>query len=198
MFALISSPSQYFSFLNLMLLFQDFQARFDGEIFHHILRCCWHIQRAHDTTYNGHGNMYVSLSSTQCHVTNQFADYIIVICLVLPSGIVVFCSCVIHPIFASHLIMPEVVETLRNFRNLQSLLAYHHVLRAATRSSNAPLSLVHQKEENWEAIGEIEDHLAKSIERIKAYLKDSQAEVWNQVFYIITNRKENKEGIILT
>jgi hypothetical protein len=78
--------------------------------------------------------------------------------------------------------MPEIVEILRDFRNLQSLLAHHHALRAAARAPNPPLSLMHKKEKNWEAIGEIEDRLAKRIERLKCYLKDSQAEVWNKVF----------------
>jgi hypothetical protein len=100
----------------------------------------------------------------------------------LPSGIITFVSCVFHPIFASHLIMPEVVEIFRDFRNLQSLLTYHHALRSAARVPNPPLSLMNKKEQNWEAIGEIEDRLAKRMERLKTYLKDSQIEVWNQVF----------------
>eukprot|EP00026_Physarum_polycephalum_P008395 Phypoly_transcript_08478.p1 GENE.Phypoly_transcript_08478~~Phypoly_transcript_08478.p1 ORF type:complete len:369 (+),score=58.96 Phypoly_transcript_08478:73-1179(+) len=119
--------------------------------------------------------------------------YIIVICLMLPSGIITFVGSIFHPIFASHLIMPEVVEIFRDFRNLQSLLAHHHALRSAARVPNPPLSLMHQKEKNWELIGEIEECLAKRMERLKAYLKDSQIEVWNQA-----NVKELAKVIVET
>lgn len=84
--------------------------------------------------------------------------------------------------------MPEIVEILRDFRNLQSLLAHHHVLRAAARAPNPPISLLRDKEKNWDAIGEVEEILAKRVERIKGYLKDSQIEVWKKV-----NRK-GEEG----
>jgi hypothetical protein len=121
----------------------------------------------------------------------QSVDYIVVIGLLLPIGIVLLISSLL-PTFASHLVIPELIEMLIDLRNLQSLLTYHLVLHSSSlcnSSSPSPSVLQKTKEKNWDAMEKIESQINVRIERIKKYLAGGQYEVWN---IVCTKRNEER------
>eukprot|EP00026_Physarum_polycephalum_P001818 Phypoly_transcript_01821.p1 GENE.Phypoly_transcript_01821~~Phypoly_transcript_01821.p1 ORF type:complete len:1039 (+),score=122.52 Phypoly_transcript_01821:96-3119(+) len=99
--------------------------------------------------------------------------YILVYGMMFAAGIAVFLSATFLPTFASQLILPQMIVTLQDCRDLYSLIAVFHV-KKERKISEA------QTEAYKSQINALVMQTHGSIELTKKYFKDAQMEFWNR------------------